>query len=160
MATASASGATFDASGTYRYLLWRSWGEGPVIGFVMLNPHRADASADDATIRRCLGFARSWGFGQLLVGNLFAYRCRQPAELRHVADPIGPENDRYLHDLGKQVETLVLAWGNWGALMQRDRIVRQLLRNHRHIVCLGYTKQAQPRHPLYLPAGTNRLPCG
>ena len=58
----------------YRYALWRRWGEGSQVVFVMLNPATADAAKDDPTIRRCIGFARAWEFGSLAVGNLFAFR--------------------------------------------------------------------------------------
>jgi len=144
------SGATFDATGCYRYLLWRSWDKRAAkVGFVMLNPSQADAVANDPTIRRCLGFARSWGFGALEVVNLFAYCTAYPTELRCVADPIGAENNRYLADLGQRVDQIILAWGNGGSLQGRDRYVMALL-GDQPIYCLGTTKLGQPRHPLYL----------
>ena len=57
----------------YRYALWRKWADGPQVLFVMLNPSTADESVDDPTIRRCISFAKAWGFGSLSVGNLFAF---------------------------------------------------------------------------------------
>lgn len=48
--------------------------------FIMLTPSTADADTDDPTIRRCIGFAKSSGFGGLYVGNLFAYRSTQPID--------------------------------------------------------------------------------
>src|SRR5271165_6802401 len=62
----------------------------------MLNPSKADEATDDPTIRRCIGFARSWGFGSLAVGNLFAYRATYPDELCASPDPVGSENDYWL----------------------------------------------------------------
>lgn len=74
--------AIFDATGNYRYLLWREWDEtGEAVGFVMLNPSTADGSVNAPTIRRCIGFAREWGYGSLWVANLFAYRSRKPERL-------------------------------------------------------------------------------
>ena len=144
------SGATFDATGCYRYLLWRSWDTTAAkVGFVMLNPSQADAVVNDPTIRRCLGFARSWGFGALEVVNLFAYCTAYPTELRRAADPIGAENDRYLADLGQRVDQIILAWGNGGSWQGRDQVVRSLL-GDRAVYCLGTTKLGQPKHPLYL----------
>lgn len=144
------TGAIFDPTGAYRYLLWRSWDEfAPRLGFVMLNPSRADAVLDDPTIRRCVGFARSWNFGGLEVVNLFAYRTAQPIELRRVNDPIGTENDAYLTSLSQRVDQIVLAWGNGGKLQNRDRSVLSLL-SPAPLCCLGTTRSGQPRHPLYL----------
>ena len=152
-------GATLDPTGRYRYLLWRQWAaDRPAVGFVMLNPSTADAIADDPTIRRCLRFAQSWGKGSLWIVNLFAYRTPKPQHLRQVADPIGPDNDRYLLKTQQQVQTLVAAWGNWGNLQNRDRTVLQLLQKKGRLYCLGITQRQQPRHPLYLRCDTSLLP--
>ncbi|MGV0026803.1 DUF1643 domain-containing protein [Phormidesmis priestleyi] len=139
---------------TYRYSLERSWSDLPRVGFVMLNPNRADEVSDDPTIRRCIGFAKSWGYGGLEVVNLFAYRAKTPSLLKQVDDPIGKENDRSILRLTKRVETIVLAWGNWGTLGARNRTVIQLLNSHSTLYCLGITKLGQPRHPLYLKSDT------
>jgi hypothetical protein len=145
------TGATFDSTENYRYLLWRKWDEAlPTVGFVMLNPSRADAELNDPTIRRCIGFARSWGFGGLEVVNLFAYRAVTPKLLNAVADPIGNENDQYLKSLPERVDRIILAWGNWGRLYGRDREVLSLLASITPLHCLGITQLGQPKHPLYL----------
>ncbi|WP_421657661.1 DUF1643 domain-containing protein [Leptothermofonsia sp. ETS-13] len=145
------AGAILDPTETYRYSLWREWNfRAPRVGFVMLNPSRADAYVDDPTIRRCIGFARSWGFGGLEVVNLFAYRTANPFELSHIADPVGTENDAYLAALGNRVGKIVVAWGNWGRLQGRDRTVISLFTTHTPVYCLGITKAGHPRHPLYL----------
>ena len=144
-------GAIFDSTGLYRYLLWREWDcLLPIVTFVMLNPSRADAEVDDPTIRRCLGFARSWGYGSLKVVNLFAYRASRPNLLFQSQAPIGQDNDRYLQIISQRTSTLVLAWGNSGNYQQRDRAVLQLLKDHPHCYCLGLTQNKNPRHPLYL----------
>jgi hypothetical protein len=148
-------GAIFDSSGCYRYSLWREWdGAAPKVGFVMLNPSRADAKVNDPTICRCLGLARAWGYGALEVVNLFAYRTAYPDELKRVDDPIGHANDEHLASLGDRVSQIVLAWGNWGRLMQRDRVVLPLFAQQSRLRCLGMTKLGQPRHPLYLAKTT------
>jgi hypothetical protein len=138
-------------SRTYRYRLWRSWGDGPRLGWIMLNPSQADAQGDDPTLRRCVGFAQSWGYGGLEVVNLFAYRASRPGVLRQVADPIGPQNDRYLRELPDRVAAIVCAWGNGGALGGRDRVVRERLADYPALYCLGRTRSGHPRHPLYCP---------
>lgn len=144
------SGATFDLTATYRYRLWREWDAAlPKVGFVMLNPSRADATENDPTIRRCIGFAKGWGYGGLEVGNLFAYRATHPKKLCEVADPVGSENDEYLKKLVNHVDRVILAWGNHGSLQGRDRAVLGLFQDA-PIYCLGITKFQHPTHPLYL----------
>src|SRR3954454_15761859 len=93
--------AVISACGRYRYLLSRQVGPGlRTATFIMLNPSTADATNDDPTIRRCIGFARQWGCGRLAVLNLFAVRATDPAEMKRADDPVGPENrdwfDRHL----------------------------------------------------------------
>lgn len=151
--------AVFDPSGTYRYRLRRRWSRGPAIAFVMLNPNQADAVVDDPTIRRCVGFARRWGYAAIEVTNLFAYRARHPRELRMADDPIGPENDRHIAAAAARADLVVCAWGGAGALEGRDREVRRILRRYR-TVCLGLTGGGMPRHPLYVEAATRPLAFG
>ncbi len=146
--------ATISDCRCYRYALGRRWADGPAVLFVMLNPSTADASRDDPTIRRCIGFARAWGFGSLLVGNLFAYRATAPDEMRAAADPIGPDNDEWLSRLIGRSGLVVAAWGAHGGHLGRDRAVRALRREWVH---LGLTKGGHPRHPLYVPANQERL---
>lgn len=70
------SHAVLSEDGVYRYRLTREWGENldacKRVCFVMLNPSTADASKDDPTIRKCIGFATRLGFDALEVVNLFA----------------------------------------------------------------------------------------
>lgn len=149
---AIASGAIFDPSRTYRYTLWREWDAHlPRITFVMLNPSTADAEKNDPTIRRCIGLAQQWAFGSLEVVNLFAYRATHPKELKQAIDPVGLENDAHLIAAMERSPTLVLAWGNWGHLWGRDRLVLELLAHHPQRYCLGMNQSGQPRHPLYVP---------
>tara|TARA_R100001086_G_scaffold245787_3_gene177160 strand:+ start:3067 stop:3570 length:504 start_codon:yes stop_codon:yes gene_type:complete len=148
------SNATLSPCRTYRYSLHRLWklnaGNLLVIG---LNPSTADENTDDPTVRRCIGFARSWGFGSLTMANLFAYRSTNPEGLRVPEDPVGPENDWWLVHLARASACVVCAWGAVGALNGRSTDVRALFRTElpELTLChLGLTKSGQPRHPLYL----------
>ena len=115
-----------------------------------MNPSTADASSDDPTIRRCVGFARAWGYGGIEVVNLFGLCGTEPRALRSARDPIGEDNDAYLRATARRVDALVLAWGTHGTLRGRDREVLALLSRSRRLLVLGWTRSGQPRHPLYL----------
>jgi hypothetical protein len=143
-------GAEFDASEVYRYRLWREWDAAlPRIVFVMLNPSTADAERNDPTIRRCIGYAERWGFGSLEAVNLFAYRSTQPHHLKTAADPVGPENDRYLLEAVARADQVLLAWGNGGMLLNRGERVITLLKGRATLYCLGKTQSGHPLHPLH-----------
>lgn len=164
------STAVLSDDGSHRYTLTRTWDDTlPGVTWVMLNPSTADAHSDDPTIRRCLGFARAWGFGRLDVVNLFAYRATDPDELLRVPHDVavGFDNDRhiiahvrlaepvpYVVRDGRPVgNILVCAWGGHRLARKRGRRVSTLLVRHgafTHRVGEP-TQTGAPRHPLYLP---------
>ncbi len=148
--------AAFSPCRTFRYSLSRVWNANlPTVVFVGLNPSTADEQEDDPTIRRCIGFARKWKFGGLILVNLFAYRCTNPAGLLEADDPIGPGNDKYVLANARTAARVLLAWGTKGSLLNRDqRVLSMLPRAH----CLGITKDGHPRHPLYLAGNTRVRP--
>lgn len=122
----------------------------------MLNPSTADGTVDDPTIRRCMRFARDWGFSRLVVRNLFAWRATDPAELSRVSDPIGGRaGDRALQ-AATRADRIVVAWG---AFVPHDRTQRAArLLHDSQAWCLGVTQSGQPRHPLYVPASRQLQP--
>lgn len=143
--------AVFSRCRAYRYALWREWDPAlPTVLFIGLNPSTADHRRDDPTIRRCIGFAKAWGYGGLAVGNLFAYRTPHPRVLKRAAAPIGRVNDRWLRRLAAEAELVVACWGVHGAHHDRATTVLGYLPPAK---CLGTTKGGAPRHPLYLPCG-------
>jgi hypothetical protein len=152
------TGAVFDSTGNYRYSLWRKWGDTSKLVFVMLNPSTADAQTNDATIRRCIQFAQSWGYGALEVVNLFALVATHPRVLRDAIEPVGAECNRYLIAATRQADGVVVGWGNWGRLRDRDRAVLKLLASEKPLYCLGINQSGQPRHPLYVKGDTSLIP--
>jgi hypothetical protein len=161
------SGATFDARRHYRYRLWRSWGTGRRCVFVGLNPSTADETKDDPTIRKCMGFARRWGFGVLEMVNLFAWRCTDPEHLPDAApEHVGPDNDAALADAFDGAHRIVWAWGRHSPPVQRLVRARiesgpwRLLRTRCQTGTLGRAQDGSPRHPLRLAYDTQWVPDG
>lgn len=152
--------AFLSEDGRYRYSLTRH--VSPLTGdgtctFVMLNPSTADATQDDPTIRRCIGFARRWGFEWLKVVNLFAYRSTDPTELARVDDPSGPDNLCTIAKVVGSSDLVVCAWGafpHW----KRDQHVALVMELIAAPHCLGLTKNGSPRHPLYVRADAQPQP--
>jgi hypothetical protein len=123
--------------------------------FIGLNPSTADESKDDPTIRRCIGFTKSWGYSALCMVNLFAYRATNPADMKKVTDPIGPYNDSYLLTLAEDAGVVIAAWGMHGVYRGRNEVVRNLIPNLNY---LRLTKDGHPGHPLYLPSNLTPQP--
>lgn len=158
----------------WRYTLWRDWAwqisglnghhhftEDPhfdyfpgkphqFVQFIGLNPSTADETKNDPTVRRCVNFAKAWGFGAMCMTNIFAWRSTDPAALYRQHDPIGPENDRWLKDVAAEATLVVCCWSNHGSLGGRSAQVKRLLESI-DLHCFKMSQQGQPWHPLYLP---------
>lgn len=141
--------AMFSEHRHHRYTLWRTWDKSAgYIMFIGLNPSVADERLDDPTIRRCMGYSKDWGYGGLIMTNLFAFRATNPQYMRSAKDPIGSQNDYFLRVCAGYASINIAAWGTNGTFLQRDKEVIKLIPNLHY---LKLTKQGFPAHPLYLP---------
>lgn len=159
--------AKLSADRQYRYVLGRRWAPGPALAVIGHNPSTADEAEDDATIRRCVGFAKRDDFGALLMLNLCAWRSTDPEALTLVSDAVGPDNDFWLRrvvtgdDFGNgtsgTVGRVVAAWGALHAkakaqvVREAPRRVLRVLTQVVEVHAFKLTKDAHPQHPLYLP---------
>lgn len=159
--------------GQYRRWLKRAWGEGPCIGWAMLNPSTADAERDDPTLRRIIGFSYRWGFGSLVVGNVYPFIASTADELWRwrvsfgldAADSDWSSSDarlRNFHDCAEIFRECGLLMAAWGAGADRDDLELWLETVEadigREIIwhCLGTTSNGSPIHPL--ARGRHRVP--
>jgi hypothetical protein len=158
-------GTVISACGRYRYTLERSWANSPrYVLWIMLNPSTADGTTNDATIRRCLRYAKDWGFTGILVGNLYAFRATQPSELFTERAPIGPENDDALLELATRSQLIVCAWGQRGPHPSRRwHVLRDLgVARERQVHALRINDNGEPGHPLRLSVAARPIvwdPC-
>ena len=139
--------AVFSPCRKYRYSLTRSWNsaEGYVL-FIGLNPSIADEIIDDPTLIRCINFAKDWGYGGLIMVNLFAYMSTHPTELKKAKKPIGKSNNQHILKNHQKSQLTIAAWGNDGHFLKRDKEVLEIINNP---MCLNINKSGQPAHPLY-----------
>lgn len=155
--------AVISPCGLYRYELTRDigGGEGKCI-FIMLNPSTADATLDDPTIRRCVGFARRFERAQLVVLNLFALRSSSPTVLRNGGDVVGPDNWKHFEqrlNAHPKPDLVICAWGTHGGYLDQDKTVMGWLDSWAiDAQCLGVTNNGFPRHPLYARGNTPLRP--
>jgi len=140
----------------YRYELRRIWNSSkPWVLFICLNPSTADHETDDNTSRVCINYAKRWGYGGMVIANLFAYRSKDKSMLYRVDDPIGPDNNRHLKRLSEQATEIVCAWTDDGGYKNRDLQILSLLNNPR---CLTRLKSGRPGHPLYKSRDLRPIP--
>ena len=147
----------------YRYRLDRDVDPllgGPVYAFFGVNPSTADASVDDATVRKWKGFVTRWGGSRFIVGNVFGYRATDVRELARCSDPVGHDNLAYLMMICAEADVLVPCWGN-------ETKVPKILRHHfritlntlfglgKPVMSFGFSKIGDPLHPLMLGYDTN-----
>lgn len=149
-------GAILSPCLTWRYRLDRIVQEsGPVYAYFGVNGSTATADEDDHTVRKWIGFTRIAGGSRYIVGNPFAFRARDVRELATAADPIGPENARYLTEIINEADILVPCWGNRAKVPRRlrwmlDELLGTILSTGKPVKHFGLTRSGDPKHPLTL----------
>ena len=153
--------AIFSPCRSFRYRLDRDvnpLGE-LVYAFFGVNCSTADEYKPDHTVTKWIGFTQRNRGKRLIVGNPFAFVSTDVRGLATAADPIGPENDRYIAEIIAEADVLVPCWG------RRSKLPRQLrprLDTLRHMIfasgkpvrIFGLTKSGDPTHPLTLGYST------
>lgn len=152
--------AVLSPCGLYRYRLERTVGmEGEVFAFFGINPSTADATEDDATVRKWTGFTKTWGGSRFIVGNVFAYRATDVRELATVDDPFGPDIGDHTTDIITEADILVPCWGNSSKVPPKlqfafDVLMDALVSSGKPVRTFGLTASGDPKHPLMLGYST------
>ena len=141
----------------YRYLLNRQIDPlaptETLVTFVLLNPSTADQDHNDPTIRRCIGYARSWGYSKLDIVNVNPFRSTDPKHMiaHELPGLIADVNAAAVMGSALSASLVVVAWGATplervpGAIRAVDCLMDTLVPTR----CLQRTKDGHPRHPLY-----------
>lgn len=158
-------GAILSDCGLYRYRLERHfYRPGPIAAVFMVNPSTADATENDATIRRLLGFGARLGWHSVIVANVFAYRATDVRKLDwETYDPKGPGNEQHVRQVMRDADVHIAAWGPTAKLPMRLRGAWRMVANCAqdegyNLHCWGTAKDGHPRHPLMLSYDTPLTP--
>lgn len=146
--------AAFSPCRRWRYTLHRIWDESlPYVQFIGLNPSTADEEKDDRTVAKCQRYARAWGYGGIVMTNIFGWRDTDPKEMKKQPDPEGAGNMAAIIGTAEKAGIVVAAWGTHGTHFDNHgRFVRFLLERKvpEKLHVLKLTKDGHPAHPLYL----------
>lgn len=156
--------AIISTCGKYRYRLDRKiQDEGAVYAFFGINPSTADANIDDHTVTKWGGFCKRWGASRFIVGNVFAYRATEVAELATVADPHGPELRQHIDEIIREADILVPCWGVTSKVPRALQgsfadLAAALRASGKPVKCFGHSKDGDPLHPQMLAYATQLVP--
>lgn len=146
--------ARFSECEQYRYELAEIWDKSkPLVLWILMNPSVACLGYADPTLIKTGKFARSWGYGGQLIGNVHAYRVTDKRRLLEIGDPIGPDNVKAIRRMAKRAQKVILAFGHPPkALREQGQKVAKMLSQHPKLCYLKLAADGMiPWHPLYLP---------
>lgn len=146
----------------YRYLLEIVWNPGGnLLQVIGLNPSTATEKQDDPTVTRCRNYAARWGYGGLLMTNLFGFRATNPEVMKSFGEPVGGDNFKTVLDQADRAGKILVAWGNHGTHKGMSKAMTRLLETDHadKVFCLQINeKTGEPKHPLYCRADLEPVP--
>jgi len=151
--------AVISECGLYRYRLEREcslpFDGSKTFAYFGINPSTADATIDDATVRKWRGFTIRNGGHRFIVGNVFSYRSTDVRELAKVPFQQGPQHFSHLQRIIGDADVLVPCWGNSGKVPKHLReeiliLIYWLRSSSKPVMHFGLTASGDPKHPLML----------
>lgn len=158
----------------YRWTMKRAWGAGPLIHWNLLNPSDADAKRDDPTTLRMMLFSSAWGFGSMIVTNVYPFISSTTDKLaawRKTFDwityqdrgmrPWGVDKSSWsafhnnvgiIAEASARADISVAAWGSGVDNADLEQVLKGATVPWQ---CLGTNRDGSPRHPL--ARGRHRL---
>lgn len=167
--------AVLSDCGLFRFRLEREvQTDGKVFAFFGINPSTADATLDDATVRKWRGFTLRNGGRRFIVGNVFCYRATDPRDVGFSNDmrtyingrPTPSkhlENIEHIMQIIADADVLVPCWGRTGKITRDIRyciaeLLELLHASGKPVLHFGLTKCGSPGHPLMLGYDTQLTP--
>jgi hypothetical protein len=144
----------FSTCGQYRFRLEREIPDSKSnlsILFIMLNPSTATSDKDDNTIKILQQIATKWGYGKILVGNLYPYCTSKPSILncQEIPAEMQEENIKHVREMVSMCDIIIYAWGTKGPLGNKQKVPDwlQQLQQQKQPHCLGTSVKGIPKHP-------------
>jgi hypothetical protein len=158
--------AIISACGLYRPRLDREiQDEGLIAATFGVNPSTANATENDQTIRKDMGFGRVLGWRRIIKGNKFSRRATDVRALAglSLAEAVGPENDFYCEQIMREADVVLFAWGPLSKLPKRLRTRWRVLWEMANDIgkqplCFGTARDGHPLHTLMLPYSSPLMP--
>lgn len=122
----------------------------------MMNPSVADEVKNDATVRKCVGFAKRWGFAGMAIVNLIPIVSTDPWALPPWSG-YHLDNEAFLLAAMAEYSPIIVAWGSVPTgVRRRVALIEHRLRfyelvGNRPLFCIGQTKGGDPVHPSRAP---------
>ena len=123
----------------------------------MLNPS-TKTEQDDPTLRRCIDFAKQWGYGGLYIGNLYSLRAADPKTLVKVSKFNHRDNYKHVSTMALQCQLVVCAWGNYPIIKKLGIPLNIFKQLNQKLHCIALSKTGTPKHPLYLKKSLTPIP--
>lgn len=157
----------------YRIWLSRAWGPAALeepgsikysfILFIGMNPSTADASHNDPTITREIGFAQRWGFNKLYKFNVGDYRATHPRDLsKPGVNPVSALNLPTMSFFARKdtCAKVVLCCGQVPPVLRQPMAdtIRELNLHKVKLWCFGRNGDGSPKHPLFLTGSASLEP--
>lgn len=159
--------ATFSDDETLRYTLVREWdADLPRLMAMLLNPSKADHDRSDNTVTRVIDFAKAWGFGSLVVTNMWPIRETKSKLAKEWAKVAIFDHARRLEmeinwthvDLAAEdCSAILVGWGANATEEESEEMIVRLKATGHPVFALVINADGTPKHPLYVPKITERI---
>jgi hypothetical protein len=120
----------------------------------MLNPSIADETVLDPTLRRCMGFAKDWGYSGMDIVNVFPLVSTDPKGLKvGISSNAEALNLLHIGESAKHAEIVVAAFGaNVEKYAPKDLLVETgRVVPPEKLRAIAFNRDLRtPSHPLYL----------
>ena len=142
--------SSFDETRKHRFHLSCIWDlEKKKALFIMLNPSWASEETCDATVDKCIYYAKKKNCGSVEIVNLFSLISPNPEDILAAQVKSHPDNiTRISAAIDNDADYIVAAWGEQGVWFNACYKALALVEaSGKQLYCLDTNRYGLPRHP-------------